>query len=96
MLSFLIAVPDSSHFPPIDATLPDEEQAARAKRQHCAEWGLAVARLGGTETAPDLLAGLQRYIDGEVSLAELSQAGHPPGQPNQVFQDVARRERFAG
>lgn len=89
-------MPDSPYFKPLEAALPEEEQAARAKRQRHAEWGLAVARLGGTQTAPELLAELQRYIDGEVSLAELAQAGHPPGQPNQVFRDVARRERFAG
>ena len=89
-------MPDRPRFQPVDTTLSEEEQAACAKRQRHAEWGLAVARLGDIETGPELLAELQRYINGEVSLAELAQTGYPSGQSNPVYQDVAHRERFVG
>jgi hypothetical protein len=60
-------------FQPLPPDLPEAEAAARQKRQSHAEWGLAVAALGGTLPSSDVLAELQRYIDGQLSLADLAQ-----------------------
>jgi hypothetical protein len=87
---------ESKYFTPIDDNLPDDEQDACAKRQHHAEWGVAVSRLGGLAIEPEVVQELQRYINGEVSLEELSRPDYPPGQSSQVFQVVARRAHFAG
>ncbi|OUJ66719.1 hypothetical protein [Hymenobacter crusticola] len=83
-----------SVFTPIPAELPEAERAARLKRQHQAEWGLAVARLGGTEPSPDILQALQRYIDGALSLAELAGLPPPPHAPSAVVEATLRREQF--
>lgn len=85
----------SKYFEAISSDLPEVEQAARAKRQRHAEWGVAVSRLGGTEVEPELLQELQRYINGELSLEELVRQDYPPGRLTQVYQVVARREQFA-
>lgn len=95
-LTRIVVETSSKYFDPIDPDLPEAEQAARAKRQHHAEWGVAVSRLGGIDVAPDLVRELQRYINGELSLEELARLDHPPGLPTQVYQVVARREQFAG
>lgn len=87
---------ESKNFAPIDHNLPEADRLARAKRQQHAEWGLAIARLGGTEPTPALLRELQRYIDGEVSLQELSQGSLIASPADQVYQAVAHREEFAG
>lgn len=57
---------------------------------------MGVSRLGGIEPEPEVLRDLQRYIDGELSLADLIRADHPPGPSGQVYQVVARRQAFAG
>ena len=87
---------ESKNFAPIDPNLPEADRLARAKRLQHAEWGLAIARLGGTEPTPALLRELQRYIDGEVSLQELSQGSLIASPADQVYQAVAHREEFAG
>ena len=76
------------YFTPIDPALPEAEQAARAKRQRHAEWGVAVAGLGGTRPTPGLVAELQAYVDGTRTLDELTQAAPPVAR---VFQAVAHR-----
>lgn len=86
----------SKYFAPISPDLPEAEQAACAKRQQHAEWGVAVSRLGGIDVEPELLQELQRYINGELSLAELVSQEYPAGQPAQVYRVVARRAQFAG
>ena len=86
-----MAVDQSNFFNVIDPDLPEEEQAARAKWQQHAEWGVGVSRLGGIEPEPELLRDLQRYIDGELSLTALIRVDHPQGPSGQVYQVVARR-----
>ena len=76
--------------------MPEAARAARAKRQQHAEWGVAVCRLGDTEVAPELLAKLQRYINGELSLEELVRLDLPAGLSTLVYQVVAQREQYAG
>jgi hypothetical protein len=84
---------ESKYFVPIDAALPEAEQQARAKRQRHAEWGVAVAGLGGTNPPPELLAELQRYIDGAVSLAELCRPDQASPRVVKVYEAVAYREK---
>ena len=86
---------ESRYFLPIDPELPEAEQQAHAKRQRHAEWGVAVAGLGGTLPAPELLAELQRYINGEVSLAELCRMGQSSPPIIKVYVAVAYREKVA-
>ncbi|HEX8658058.1 MAG TPA: hypothetical protein VF690_11005 [Hymenobacter sp.] len=65
------------YFAPIDPGLPEAEQAARAKRQRHAKWG--VAGLAGAFPTPELVVELQAYVDGYRGLAELPQAAPPAG-----------------
>jgi hypothetical protein len=52
----------SKYFAPFPDGLSEAELAARQKRQRQAEWGVAVAALGGTVPGPEVLADLQRLI----------------------------------
>ncbi|SHJ81852.1 hypothetical protein SAMN02745146_0252 [Hymenobacter daecheongensis DSM 21074] len=76
-------------FNPLPAGLSEAETAARLKRQRCAEWGVAVAALGGTPPSPEIISELQRYIDGEITLAEFALADEFP-----AYQAVVTRERL--
>lgn len=82
-------------FRPLPPDLPEAELAARRKRQSHAEWGLAVAALGGSLPTLHVLEELQRYIDGELSLAELAQlpTAYPADAP--VAEAVVRRHQLA-
>ena len=82
------------HFAPIPPDLPEAEQAARLKRQHQAEWGMAVARLGGTEPSPAILQELQRYTDGQLSLEALVGLASVPGPVTQALVATVQREQF--
>jgi hypothetical protein len=77
-------------FDPLPEGLSDAEAAARLKRQRCAEWGVAVAALGGTPPDDAIISELQRYIDGEITLAEFAFADSFP-----AYQAVVTRERLA-
>ncbi|WP_460676271.1 hypothetical protein [Hymenobacter coalescens] len=85
----------SSYFTPIPADLPENEQAARRKRQNHAEWGIAVASLGGTAPGHAILIELQRYIDGELSIEDLAGLGEPPRPETKAFEAVVHRERLS-
>ena len=82
-------------FAPLPPDLPPEEHAARRKRQHQVEWGVAVARLGGTEPSSALLQELQRYIDGQVSLQELAGSSELPRPSARVLEATLQREEFS-
>jgi hypothetical protein len=91
---------DMSHrsipaFRPLPPELPEAERVARLKRQSHAEWGLAVAALGGSLPTLHVLEELQRYIDGELSLAELARlpTAYPADAP--VAEAVVRRHQLA-
>jgi|GEM_PF-5948551 len=77
-------------FNPLPEGLSEAETTARLKRQRCAEWGVAVAALGGTPPSPEILSELQRYIDGDITLAEFAFADDFP-----AYQAVVTRERLA-
>lgn len=85
----------SKYFKDIAADLPEAEQAARQKRQNHAEWGIAVAALGGTIPSATILTELQRYIDGEMTIEELAGLGHPPRPETKAFEAVVQRERLS-
>lgn len=68
----------SKYFTPFPADLAPAELAQRQKRQRQAEWGVAVAQLGGTMPGSRVMADLQRYIDGELTLEEVSRLTHQP------------------
>ncbi|RTQ49144.1 hypothetical protein EJV47_13430 [Hymenobacter gummosus] len=86
---------ESKYFRAIPADLPEDEQAARRKRQNHAEWGIAVAALGGTLPAASILTELQRYIDGELTIEDLAGLGHPPRPETKAFDAVVQRERLS-
>jgi hypothetical protein len=86
---------ESKYFKAIPPDLPEAEQAARRKRQNHAEWGIAVAALGGTLPGAPILTELQRYIDGELSIEELAGLGQPPRPETKVFEAVVQRERIS-
>ncbi|QNP54290.1 hypothetical protein [Hymenobacter qilianensis] len=83
-----------SYFTPIPEELPAAERAARLKRQQHAEWGIAVARLGGTEPGTAILQELQRYIDGQVSLQQLAGQDELPRPSARVLEATLQREEF--
>ncbi|GAB2470799.1 hypothetical protein GCM10011375_38560 [Hymenobacter qilianensis] len=84
-----------SLFTPIPDELPAAERAARRKRQRHAEWGIAVARLGGTEPCRAIVQELQRYIDGEVSLQQLAGQDELPRPSARVLEATRQREEFS-
>ncbi|MCC2548395.1 hypothetical protein LJY25_18255 [Hymenobacter sp. BT175] len=84
---------DTNFFNPIPDDLPPAEAEARRKRQGHAEWGIAVARLGGTLPAPKLLAELQRYIDGELTIAQVAGVVEPPQSP--AIMAIQNREKLS-
>ncbi|MCB2410798.1 hypothetical protein [Hymenobacter lucidus] len=87
---------DSTYFKPISSALPEEEVAARLKRQRHAEWGIAVASMGGTGPRPELLHELQRYIDGELTIQQLAQLPYPPDvKASPAIQAILTRERLS-
>jgi hypothetical protein len=86
---------ESKYFRAIPADLPEDEQAARRKRQHHAEWGIAVAALGGTLPPASILTELQRYIDGDLSIEDLAGLGHPPRTETKAIEAVVQRERIS-
>ncbi|RYU79122.1 antitoxin VbhA family protein [Hymenobacter persicinus] len=77
-------------FNPLPEGLSEAEVSARLKRQRCAEWGVAVAALGGSPPSSEIIAELQRYVDGEITLAEFAFADDFP-----AYQAVVTRERLA-
>ncbi|MBC6609243.1 hypothetical protein H8B13_20660 [Hymenobacter sp. BT188] len=83
------------YFTPISPDLPPAERAARLKRQMHAEWGIAVARLGGTEPCVAIVQELQRYIDGQVTLQELAGQDQLPLPSTRVLQATLQRETFS-
>ncbi|RAK66984.1 hypothetical protein [Hymenobacter edaphi] len=85
----------SKYFHDIPADLPEAEQAARHKRQNHAEWGIAVAALGGTQPSAAILTELQRYIDGDLTIEQLAGLGHPPRPETKAFEAVVQRERLS-
>ncbi|MCB2377048.1 hypothetical protein LGH70_05610 [Hymenobacter sp. BT635] len=86
---------ETPYFKPIPTDLPEQEAVARLKRQRHAEWGIAVASMGGTGPKPALLLELQRYIDGELTIQQIAQLPYPP-EVNQstALQAILTRERL--
>ena len=79
-----------SPFEPLPTGLSDADSATRLKRQRCAEWGVAVASMSGTPPNEEIIHELQRYIDGDITLAEFAFADEFP-----AYQSVVTRERLA-
>jgi hypothetical protein len=87
---------DSTYFKPIPADLPEPEVAARLKRQRHAEWGIAVASMGGTGPRPELVQELQRYVDGELTIQQIAQLPHPPNEKiSPALEAILTRERLS-
>ncbi|TGE18051.1 hypothetical protein [Hymenobacter elongatus] len=87
---------DPTYFKPISADLPEQEVAARLKRQRHAEWGIAVASMGGAGPKPELLLELQRYVDGELTIQQIAQLPHLPNdQGSPAIQAILTRERLS-
>ncbi|QHJ07681.1 antitoxin VbhA family protein [Hymenobacter busanensis] len=84
---------DPKYFEPIPEGLPEADAAARLKRLRHAEWGIAVSRLGGTLPDPKLIAELQRYINGELTIAEVAGIVEPPASA--AIQAIVTRERLS-
>ncbi|GAA4371576.1 antitoxin VbhA family protein [Hymenobacter koreensis] len=84
---------DPKYFEPIPDGLPKAEAAARLKRQRHAEWGVAVCRLGGTLPDHKLIAELQRYINGEITIAQVAGVVDPPMAA--AVQAIVTRERLS-
>lgn len=84
----------SKYFSSFPSGLAPAELAQRQKRQRQAEWGVAVAQLGGTLPAARVLADLQRYIDGELTLEEVSHLTHQPNR-SPAYQAVVTRAKLS-
>jgi len=85
----------SKYFKPFPADLSAEELAARQQRQRQSEWGLAVARLGGGEPSAYVLADLQRYIDGELTLDEVADLTNRPNSLSPAYQALVTRAKLS-
>ena len=86
---------NSRYFNPFPSNLSAEELAARQKRQRQAEWGVAVARLGGGEPPTYVLEDLQRYIDGELTLAEVAEATNRSPRLSPAYQALVTRAKLS-
>jgi hypothetical protein len=85
----------SKYFAPFPAGLSEVELAARQKRQQQAEWGVAVAALGGTLPQPKVLADLQRYIDGELTLDEVAELTNEQDALSPAYQALVTRAQLS-
>jgi len=85
----------SNYFNPFPPDLPPEELAARQQRQRQAEWGVAVARLGGGEPSTYVLADLQRYINGELTLDEVAELTNRPNVLSPAYQAMVTRAKLS-
>ncbi|TGE24353.1 hypothetical protein E5K00_03820 [Hymenobacter aquaticus] len=87
---------ETPYFNPIPTDLPEQEAAARQKRQRHAEWGIAVASMGGTGPKPELLLELQRYIDGELTIQQIAQLPYSSELgKSAALQAILTRERLS-
>jgi hypothetical protein len=85
----------SKYFAPFPAGLAPEELAARQKRQRQAEWGVAVAALGGGVPGPAVLADLQRYINGELTLDEVAELTNQRDSLSPAYQALLTRAQLS-
>ena len=85
----------SKYFNPLPPDLPVEELAARQQRLRQAEWGVAVARLSGGEPSAYVLADLQRYIDGELTLNEVAEITNRPNALSPAYQALVTRAKLS-
>ncbi|TGE28567.1 hypothetical protein [Hymenobacter metallicola] len=87
---------ETPYFKPIPADLPQPEAAARLKRQRHAEWGIAVASMGGIGPKPELLQELQRYIDGELTIQQIAQLPYSSDvNQSPALEAILTRERLS-
>lgn len=85
----------SKYFTPFPPDLSAEELTARQQRQRQAEWGIAVARLGGGEPSAYVLADLQRYINGELTLDEVAEITNRPNALSPAYQAMVTRAKLS-
>jgi len=84
----------SKFFAPFPPHLPPAELARRQARLRQAEWGVAVAQLSGHLPPARVLADLQRYIDGELTLEDVSALSHQP-ELSPAYQAMVTRARLS-
>jgi len=84
-----------SYFATLPPDLPVAEITARRRRQRHAEWGVAVARMGGAPLDENIIAGLQAYINGALSIEELARI-ESEQQPSPAYLATLTRHRLSG
>ena len=85
----------SKYFKPFPPDLSAPELAARQARQRQAEWGVAVAQLGGGAPPAYVLTDLQRYIDGELTLDEVAEITNRPNALSPAYQAMVTRAKLS-
>jgi len=84
-----------SYFTALPPDLPADEITARRQRQRYAEWGLSVATMSGTPPAPEVIANLQAYINGEIQIEDLARMGaDDPELPSPAYLATLSRHRL--
>ncbi|WP_143080198.1 antitoxin VbhA family protein [Hymenobacter arizonensis] len=80
------------NFKPMPQHLNDDQRKDWARRQRTAESTLAIQTLGGTEPNEETLAYFQRYVSGEITLAQaIAQVREQMAQEHAAFRQYLNR-----
>lgn len=83
-----------SCFKPMPRHLSDDQRKEWARRQRTAENTLAIQALGGTVPNAETIAKFQRYVSGEITLAQaITQAREQMAQEHTSFRQYLNRGR---
>ncbi|WP_426061719.1 antitoxin VbhA family protein [Hymenobacter sp. B1770] len=80
------------NFKPMPQNLSDDERRDWLRRQRTAENTLAIQALGGTEPNQETLSQFQRYVSGEITLAQaIAQVREQMAQEHAAFRQYLNR-----
>lgn len=84
------------YFKPMPHNLSDEQHAEWVRRQRTAESTLAIQDLSGTKPNGETIAQFQRYISGEIALAQaIAQVREQIAQEHSAFRQYLERRNVS-
>ena len=88
----LFSAMSTSFFTPMPQHLNDNQRKDWQRRQRTAENTLAIQALGGTEPNQETLTQFQRYVGGEITLAQaIAQVREQMAQEHAAFRQYLNR-----
>jgi len=80
------------YFNPMPAHLADDQRKEWVRREQTAENTLAIQALGGTTPNAETIAKFQRYVNGEITLAQaIAQVREQMAQEHAAFRQYLNR-----